>query len=128
MLYYVVLSIIYIKTKHFGATWHYFNHLIATWYLLKPLIFFLSGNLFTRGFSNTHYSKTLIIIFFNSLAISYFFNCLKHKNSNPGIFIIFNLLSDLEVLFTINPYEFWGFFSRFVLLPHALFFFHLFKP
>ncbi|KAJ0614233.1 hypothetical protein HanIR_Chr02g0060111 [Helianthus annuus] len=50
-----IKSIIYIKTKHFGATWHYFNPLIATWHLLKPLLFFLSGNLFTRGFSNTHY-------------------------------------------------------------------------
>ncbi|KAF5780266.1 hypothetical protein HanRHA438_Chr11g0483551 [Helianthus annuus] len=34
----------YIKTIHFGATWHNFNPLIATWQVNTPLNIDLSGN------------------------------------------------------------------------------------
>ncbi|MFS8022003.1 hypothetical protein Hanom_Chr16g01434301 [Helianthus anomalus] len=38
-------SIIYIKTKHFGAIWHYFNPIIATCQLNIPHNSYLSGNI-----------------------------------------------------------------------------------
>ncbi|KAJ0491655.1 hypothetical protein HanIR_Chr12g0566201 [Helianthus annuus] len=40
-----IISIIYIKTIHFGATWHNFNPLIATWQFNTPLNIDLSGNI-----------------------------------------------------------------------------------
>ncbi|MFS7935547.1 hypothetical protein Hanom_Chr05g00404781 [Helianthus anomalus] len=44
---FTAVSIIYIKTKHFGATWHNFNILIDTWHLLKPSFFGLGGKNFS---------------------------------------------------------------------------------
>ncbi|KAM0000275.1 hypothetical protein Hdeb2414_s0437g00893591 [Helianthus debilis subsp. tardiflorus] len=35
----------YIKTIHFGATWHNFNPLITTWQVNTPLNIDLSGNI-----------------------------------------------------------------------------------
>ncbi|KAF5789922.1 hypothetical protein HanXRQr2_Chr09g0376971 [Helianthus annuus] len=40
-----IKSIMYIKTIHFGATWHNFNPLIATWQVNTPLNIDLSGNI-----------------------------------------------------------------------------------
>ncbi|MFS8000222.1 hypothetical protein Hanom_Chr12g01175811 [Helianthus anomalus] len=39
-----IKSIIYIKTKHFGATWHYLNRISATCHLNIPHDSHLSGN------------------------------------------------------------------------------------
>ncbi|MFS7968955.1 hypothetical protein Hanom_Chr09g00803521 [Helianthus anomalus] len=54
-------SIMYIKIIHFGATWHNFNPLIATWQFNTPLNIDLSGNiLLTRLFLPQYDSQTLI--------------------------------------------------------------------
>ncbi|MFS7986844.1 hypothetical protein Hanom_Chr11g01015001 [Helianthus anomalus] len=99
----------YIKTIHFGATWHNFNPLIATWQFNTPHNIHLSGNpiqlilktLFShtsvspsfpsillfqsRGFSNTlsYYVISLQSILKTLISISYIslhvHRCIFHK-------------------------------------------------
>ncbi|KAF5790750.1 hypothetical protein HanRHA438_Chr09g0398481 [Helianthus annuus] len=55
----------YIKTIHFGGTWHNFNPLIATWQFNTPVNIDLSGNIHL----NLELITAIFPLFFNQALI-----------------------------------------------------------
>ncbi|KAJ0534617.1 hypothetical protein HanIR_Chr09g0421741 [Helianthus annuus] len=78
----------YIKTKHFGATWHNFNPLIATWPVNTPLNIVLGAKPFVS------YTRFFFQFFVTLISISVFpfsllpFHLLSSSSIKPSLFLI----------------------------------------
>ncbi|MFS7997706.1 hypothetical protein Hanom_Chr12g01145041 [Helianthus anomalus] len=105
----------YIKTIHFGATWHNFNPLIATWHLLTPPLVHLGGKtspLFIPFASLIRFcsyntlsptfklKQTLILATFLSVHCLCSFTFYHSFSLKPSIF-----LSDLLILAFEDPFH-----------------------
>ncbi|KAF5778026.1 hypothetical protein HanXRQr2_Chr12g0542671 [Helianthus annuus] len=71
----------YIKTIHFGATWHNFNPLIATWQFNTPLNIRLSGNPI-QSILKTLFSHTSVSPSFPSILLFSFSHAASQTRSH----------------------------------------------